>query len=417
MAYNFYPLFGSIKDFNESSLAVKSYLTASKSEVVLTEYELSKRFLQSYIYSADTFKSYRREVERLLQWCWFEKQITLKDLGRNSFEDYLNFAFKPPLDWIAIKSYPRFINENGSCLPNKMWRPFLYRLAKSSPSENLDKSEYSMTASSKKALIAGCSTYFTYLTQEGYLDINPAYLLRQKSRFIPRDHNKQITRKLTDEQWDYVINGVLTKINSDIKYERHLFILSLFYLLGVRISEISRNEMYAPIMGDFYPDQNNNWWFRVVGKGNKVRDIAVPNAMLNQLKRYRLFLGLTPMPIRDEKTTLLKNLRNNNGLGIRQVRLLVQESFNQARDNLIREGKNDAAVDLMAATVHWLRHTAISADVKTRPREHVRDDAGHESVNTTDKYIDIERDERHKSARSKKLYAVTRYLKEGSSNE
>lgn len=39
---------------------------------------------------------------------------------------------------------------------------------------------------------------------------------------------------------------------------------------------------------------------------------------------------------------------------------------------------------------HWLWHTGISEDVKIRPREHVRDDAGHSSSAITDKYIDIE---------------------------
>lgn len=57
----------------------------------------------------------------------------------------------------------------------------------------------------------------------------------------------------------------------------------------------------------------------------------------------------------------------------------------------------------MAATVRWLRHTGISDDVKTRPREHVRDDAGHSSGAITDRYIDIERKERHDSARNKSL--------------
>ena len=55
----------------------------------------------------------------------------------------------------------------------------------------------------------------------------------------------------------------------------------------------------------------------------------------------------------------------------------------------------------MVATVHWLRHTSISDDVKIRPREHVRDDAGHSSSAITDKYIDIELRERHRSARNK----------------
>ena len=50
-----------------------------------------------------------------------------------------------------------------------------------------------------------------------------------------------------------------------------------------------------------------------------------------------------------------------------------------------------------------LRHTGISDDVKIRPKEHVRDDAGHSSSAITDKYIDIERRERHKSAKGKQL--------------
>ena len=48
-------------------------------------------------------------------------------------------------------------------------------------------------------------------------------------------------------------------------------------------------------------------------------------------------------------------------------------------------------------------HTGISDDVKTRPREHVRDDAGHSSGATTDRYIDIGLRERHQSAKNKPL--------------
>jgi hypothetical protein len=66
-----------------------------------------------------------------------------------------------------------------------------------------------------------------------------------------------------------------------------------------------------------------------------------------------------------------------------------------------RDGFVDDAERLADATVHWLRHTGISEDVKHRPREHVRDDAGHGSSAITDRYIDVERAERHASARSK----------------
>ena len=53
--------------------------------------------------------------------------------------------------------------------------------------------------------------------------------------------------------------------------------------------------------------------------------------------------------------------------------------------------------------MHWLRHTGISEDVKIRPREHVRDDAGHSSGSITDKYIDVELHKRHESARQKRI--------------
>jgi len=70
---------------------------------------------------------------------------------------------------------------------------------------------------------------------------------------------------------------------------------------------------------------------------------------------------------------------------------------------LQKAGQEDEAQDLATATVHWLRHTAISADVEHRPREHVRDDAGHENASITDRYIDTDRAARHESAKHKTL--------------
>ncbi len=68
------------------------------------------------------------------------------------------------------------------------------------------------------------------------------------------------------------------------------------------------------------------------------------------------------------------------------------------QDNQIEE-----AEQLAVATVHWLRHTGISDDVKIRPREHVRDDAGHSSSAITDRYIDIGLRERHASGKKKQI--------------
>ena len=50
------------------------------------------------------------------------------------------------------------------------------------------------------------------------------------------------------------------------------------------------------VMGHFQMDQEGNWWFLTVGKGNKEREISVSDAMLEALKRYRLSRGLPALP-------------------------------------------------------------------------------------------------------------------------
>lgn len=72
---------------------------------------------------------------------------------------------------------------------------------------------------------------------------------------------------------------------------------------------------------------------------------------------------------------------------MRKARYIVQQCFDVAFERMRKDGLEDDAAELKAATVHWLRHTDISEDVKIRPREHGRDDAGHSSMQTTDRYI------------------------------
>jgi len=147
-----------------------------------------------------------------------------------------------------------------------------------------------------------------------------------------------------------------------------------------------------------------NWWFLTVGKGNKEREVSVSDDMLVALKRYRLSRGMTPLPAPGESTPLIHKTRGKGGItSTRQIRGIVQSCFDRASEVLRSEGADEEADRLSEATVHWLRHTGISEDVKYRPREHVRDDAGHGSSAITDRYIDVERAERHATARHKRL--------------
>jgi site-specific recombinase XerD len=188
------------------------------------------------------------------------------------------------------------------------------------------------------------------------------------------------------------------------KHVRTLFIMNLLYGMYLRISELVCAPRWTPTMGDFHRDSEGRWWFLTVGKGNKERRISVSLAMLSALKNYRKALQLPPLPSPNEKIPLLA--KHNDGMPLkstRYIRELVQACFDRASERLINDNQHEEAEQLMAATVHWLRHTGISDDVKIRPREHVREDAGHSSGSITDKYIDVELHERHNSAKRKRI--------------
>lgn len=399
-------LFDTLENIAAPPSCVLDYIAALQVAAAEKEFHLCTEFLKSYANSKDTFTSYRREVERLLHWSWLVVKKPLKEINRNDIRDYLQFVHTPPKNWLTTKISHRFTDdENGLRKQHTAWRPFVVKVSKSARRMGKEptKSQYQLSNKSIEAIFAVLSSMFTYLQQEEYLDINPIALIRQKKGYIQRQQTRKVTRKLSRTQWLFVITTAEEMAQQDSTHERTLFLMSAFYLLGLRISELAYEQGRMAVMGNFAPDKRSLWWYTTVGKGNKIRDVAVPDELLTALKRYRTHLNLTPLPAREEATPLFPKRKGHDGLGTRQLRNLVQQVFDLAIDKLRAAGKIDEADDLASATVHWLRHTAISSEVEYRPREHIRDDVGHENPATMDKYIDTDRVARHRSAQDKKL--------------
>ena len=367
------------------------------------DYEHALTFLYSYRGSRDTFASYRREVERLLQWCWFVNGSSLVELKRADIEAYVDFCQQPPVNWIATKTVPRFIDKQGLRVANTEWRPFVVKRSRYKTAENAQS--FSLSSNALQAIFAILGSFFTYLIQEEYTEANPVALIRQKSKYLRKRQQKDKIRRLTVLQWAYVVETAeMLAIDDPSQHERTLFVIQALYGMYLRISELTVTERWSPQMGDFSMDMDGNWWFTTVGKGNKERDITVSDAMLAGLKRYRAFLGLSPLPSPGETTPLVHKTRGTGGINsTRQIRNIVKNCFDASIMRMNKDGFDQDAELLKAATVHWLRHTGISDDVKHRPREHVRDDAGHGSSAITDKYIDVEMRERHRSAKNKTI--------------
>ncbi|CDZ77656.1 site-specific tyrosine recombinase XerC [Legionella massiliensis] len=367
----------------------------------------SLNFLKSYTGSLGTFNSYRREAERLLQWCWQIKKIRLNELKREHIEQYVRFCQNPPQTWISLKKVPRFIEKEGLRLPNEDWRPFVVTISKASRKQGSQASieQFSLSQGAIQEIFAILSTFFNFLIAEEYLVSNPVALIRQKSKFVRKRQQNAPIRRLSLQQWATVLDTAehLAQENPD-KHERTRFILSMLFGMYLRISELAASERWIPTMNDFAKDSNGHWWFTTVGKGNKERQIAVSEAMLDSLVRWRSFLGLPPLPAPSDNSPLIPRIRGTGPMSdTAPLRRIVQFCFDQAAEQLRRQGLTEEADNLTAATVHWLRHTGISEDVKIRPREHVRDDAGHSSSATTDRYIDVEMQARYQSARKKRI--------------
>ncbi|KZX84575.1 hypothetical protein A3715_17585 [Oleiphilus sp. HI0009] len=392
------------------------------------DYEICIQFLSFYTNREPTFRSYRRDLERLCQWSWKINKKSIIELGSADIHEFEKFYTSPgsikntkPSDWIAVNQNDRFINVNGIKERNDNWRPFVATISKQELKERKkginiednksDKSlitidDYELKPSSKKAISASLSSFYNYLLEEEITQKNP--LKKKRGNRTKTTSNARGVKRINESEWDAVIDVCADIAKEDEQYERALFILQMMYQMYLRISELIPNETGDVKMNNFYCTEEKGddgkyrelWWFEAMGKGNKIRIIPVNEQMIGALKRYRTYLGLNELPTQSETTPLLHKHKIKNGriTGItseRTIRGIVQECFDKAIERLEEQGVDVRT--LKTASPHSIRHTGISDDIAERPIHHVQEDAGHSSIKTTDNYVSSEKIERHKS--------------------
>jgi site-specific recombinase XerD len=327
------PLFDSLEYISSQATP-----TALSSPIRLSDFEKSKRFLESYNGSQATFNAYRREVERLLHWSWLVVEKSIKELRREDIVEYLAFCQSPPTQWIGIKKAPRFIAKNAERIPNPEWRPFVATVSKLAHRKGLtpDIKNYQLSQVALKEIFAILGSFYNFLIQEDYTDNNPVAHVRQKSKYLRRQQGKAKIRRLSELQWQYVIETAEKMAQHDPEqHERTLFMMTALYAMYLRISELATSERWAPKMADFFRDHDGLWWFTTVGKGNKERQISVSDAMLAALKRYRQFLNLTPLPSAADTSPLFIKIKGKGPItSTTYIRKIVQRCFDTAIEQL-----------------------------------------------------------------------------------
>lgn len=400
------PLFdayGSFMELNFLGLtgehqAVQEFLAACAPDLRPVEGYLAARgFLKSYAGNAATFNSYRTHVERLLLWSLLVAKVPLLDLRRKEAESFMEFCLNPPKQWVGPIVKARFVRLGGrkkhisdKYVVNDLWRPFNATLPKSerassdTPVATRDAT-YTMSQGSVAQVFAVCGSFYQYAIDEGFTEVNPFRAIKQKSVYKQRNQSDSSARSLTQLQWSYVLETAEAMAAEDARHERTLFIVATVFSMYLRVSDLVGRENWKPTMGDIRRDTTGNWWFHVVGKGNKAAKVSIRDDYIKTyLTRYRRVLQLPDHPGVHEKTPLIGTLKGRAGLSDRHVRLLIQMVFDRSLERMIQEGWSpDEVAELRSASLHWLRHTSATFDAPLRDMKDLQADLRHSSLATT----------------------------------
>jgi site-specific recombinase XerD len=174
------------------------------------------------------------------------------------------------------------------------------------------------------------------------------------------------------------------------------FSLDFWYATGLR-----PHEMVAARLGHIRRDSHDDDWLKVLGKGGKEGEVALPLFATSALDRYLVYRCLPVTRIHwDPATPLLPSLAED-GQGITTARLwaLMRRFFAQAAQQL-EDSSPLTAEKLRRATPHWLRHThATHALARGVELTTVRDNLRHASVSTTSVYLHTDQSRRARQMR------------------
>ena len=148
------------------------------------------------------------------------------------------------------------------------------------------------------------NTLFAWLMEAGYLAGNPLSLSRQRARRTKPRITRHLDRELWSEVKMYIDSLPKDSPRDHERYLRARWLFMLFYLGGLRISEVGGNTM-----GCFFcrrdTDGHKRGWLEVTGKGNKEGLVPASAEMMIELGRYRRERGLSILPSRHEDTPLV----------------------------------------------------------------------------------------------------------------
>ncbi|MBL4606457.1 MAG: hypothetical protein JKY01_01325, partial [Pseudomonadales bacterium] len=210
--------------------------------------------------SEHTYSRFRNETERFLLWVFLIKEKPMEDFRKADVLEYADFCWKPPVSWISFASADRFLLQGGCYQVNSEWLPFRLKKIKNQINQIRDKKKYRPSQETLKAMFTAIIVFYKHLMNEEKCFGNPAQLAKNDCRYLIKDAQVKEIHRLTDVQWQYVLNTADKMAIDNTDYERSLFVVATLKTLFLRISELSERDAWRPVMSHFWQDHDENWW-------------------------------------------------------------------------------------------------------------------------------------------------------------
>ncbi|WP_454737253.1 phage integrase family protein [Cupriavidus necator] len=311
--------------------------------------------------------AYQKEAERFLLWAVLENRTALSSVTVEDCVRFRDFLLKPPPAWCGPRAVPRWRAD---------WRPLAGPLS----------------ARSVGYALSLLNNLFGFLVQQGYLRANPWPAVTPPVVTTP---GLDTGRALTDAQWQCVREALAglppTLANQRLQVALRLLhesAIRLSELLGARTGDLEWRSLAQPPVAP-----ETGWWLTVRGKGGRLRRVPVSDGWLATLGRYLTARGLSADPRLAGDACLLGSAAPDAdptaGVSGSVFHGQLKRFFRLCAERLAATDP-PAAARFLRASCHWLRHTAISyALARGAGVEVVQQNAGHASLGTTTRYVQV----------------------------
>lgn len=317
-------------------------------------------------HNAITESTYRREAERWLMFCLFERKKAMSSADPEDCRAYMSFLNGVPAHWMSRRKAARLDVAGG-------WTPF-----RGQPG-----------LASRRLAVKVIHLMCNWLTTQRYLDSNPWSAVNRGLVDGDEVAPAPTSRALTPAAYQALLAALPCPERPG--ETRNGFVVTFTRFTGLRATELLNAQV-----GDLKP-QDFGWQLDVVGKGRKRRMVSVPSPALEVLEQYLSARGLPAMGDCEPDVPLLA--ANDDG-----KRAPTYSAVHQSLSTFLRRAVQRADLPerererALQATQHWLRHTfATRAAEAGVPEDVLMAEMGHASRATTAGYYTAQDRRRHEA--------------------